>query len=276
MANIISKWSYYGISILSLLFGIKAPFRTIRIFCQKEQREKFKVELWSGLVFFVRSKIDLWILKETCIDKCYEFSRLMPLEVSVIIDIGAAFGDFSVWIAKKFPEAKVYSFEPFPESFALLEQNLKQNSVENVEALPLFASAEKREFCINSVFQGDPGNFSVLALGSIANASTDSAIRVEAISFKDFLRNLPGYCDILKMDCEGAEFEILQSLDSNDLRKIRYIALEYHNGITKYSDFDLRLMLEQAGFEVHLKPNPVHSDIGLLFAGQKDSKTRDS
>jgi hypothetical protein len=68
------------------------------------------------------------------------------------------------------------------------------------------------------------------------------------------------------MDCEGAEYETLFNTSPATLAKIKHICLEHHDGVTPYSHVDLIRFFEQNGFTAKRIPNPVHRDLGLLYA----------
>jgi hypothetical protein len=73
-------------------------------------------------------------------------------------------------------------------------------------------------------------------------------------------------CDLLKMDCEGAEYEILFAASDDTLRRIRRIVLEYHDWVVPFGHRDLARMLRERGFEVWVQPNPAYRGIGSLVA----------
>ena len=70
----------------------------------------------------------------------------------------------------------------------------------------------------------------------------------------------------MKMDCEGAEYETLFNANPATLAKIKHIMLEHHDGVTNYSHLDLVRFFEQNGFTAKRIPNPVHRDLGLVYA----------
>ena len=75
-----------------------------------------------------------------------------------------------------------------------------------------------------------------------------------------------GRCDLLKIDCEGGEFEILFAAGPGTLARVRRICLEYRDGATAFRHGDLVRFLEERNFSVGLRPDPVHPTIGLLDA----------
>ncbi|RIL03994.1 MAG: hypothetical protein DCC75_12685, partial [Proteobacteria bacterium] len=86
--------------------------------------------LSNGTQFQITQALDLLILVETALLDVYGCSALE--NPSLVVDIGAGFGDFSILIAKRFPACRVYAFEPDPRQFALLKENVSLNGVTNV------------------------------------------------------------------------------------------------------------------------------------------------
>jgi hypothetical protein len=81
------------------------------------------------------------------------------------------------------------------------------------------------------------------------------------------------HCDFLKIDCEGAEYEILLNARPATLRKMRHICLEYHDGSTGHSHHELVALFEANGFAVRLQPNPAHRHTGLIYARNRSGVT---
>ena len=74
-----------------------------------------------NLQFKLKTLLDILTLKEVVIDEEYENCGVKTdKNDKVVVDIGAGFGDFSVLTAKKFPQAKIFAFEPDPFYFCLL------------------------------------------------------------------------------------------------------------------------------------------------------------
>ncbi len=60
-------------------------------------------------------------------------------------------------------------------------------------------------------------------------AKTSKNIKIKAVSLDEFFKKKIVKCDFLKLDCEGAEYEIIESLTDESLKKIEKICLEYHD-----------------------------------------------
>lgn len=213
----------------------------------------------SGYRFRVRNLMDAWIIKETCLDRDYERVAMPIQDGWNIIDIGAGLGDFTVLAARENPHGKVYAYEPFQESLKLLEDNLKLNRIKNVQ---VFSEAVSDQ----------PGTLQLGLVGEAVQHSTSltaggvTAHEVPAISLQQALERLDGaMCDFLKIDCEGAEYEILMKADDACWPRIRQIVLEYHDGVTRYNHQDLTRFFTQRGYRVREFSNPVHQEIGFLY-----------
>jgi hypothetical protein len=72
---------------------------------------------------------------------------------------------------------------------------------------------------------------------------------------------------LLKLDCEGAEYDILLNASGPLLSKIRQIAVEYHVGLTPHQPEELAERLERDGFETDLQPL-VDEEGGYLYASR--------
>ena len=86
--------------------------------------------------------MDVWIVKEACLDRIYEIYGTEIKDTWTVIDIGAGLGDFAVLTAREHPANRVYAFEPFPESFELLKENIALNGVTNIIPLPVAVSSQ--------------------------------------------------------------------------------------------------------------------------------------
>ena len=73
--------------------------------------------------------MDIWTLKETLIDKQYEkFNEIKKDDL--VIDIGAAIGDFSISASKR--ASKVIAYECDAERVMLMEKNIKLHQTKNI------------------------------------------------------------------------------------------------------------------------------------------------
>lgn len=255
----IRRIGYYLSSIPTILGQIENWYVCFGLLAKKKP---VIIRLRNGCQFKVRSLMDVWIIKETCIDRDYESVATAIQDNWTVIDIGAGLGDFAVSVAYEHPNCRVYAYEPFPESYRLLEENIKLNSISNVIAAPMAVGARSGEmtlFTTGAAVQHTTTNISGLA----------EAVTVQGLCLDDVFKvNDLLLCNFLKIDCEGGEFDILFNASEATLKKIENISIEYHDGVTGFSHKDLVTYLQQRGFEVKTVPNPVHKHLGFLYAHQ--------
>ena len=200
-------------------------------------------KLRKGHIYAVRTNTeDFGIINEVFIVKEYHKLLRFIKNNSVIIDIGAQIGVFSIFAAKKNKNVKIYSYEPFEKNFNLLKRNISLNNLDNIYVFKQGIAGEKgrKELFIS---EENTGGHSFYAKGN-------KKVIIETITLKDvFEKNKIGACDFLKIDCEGAEYEILYNTPLKYLEKIKSITLEYHkNGNVD----ELQRFLEKARFNIEI------------------------
>jgi FkbM family methyltransferase len=259
------KWLYYLQSIPRLLTGITPWQRVLAIFLGQAGVGPYFIQLrGSGLRFKTRSAMDIWSIKETCLDRFYERYGAAILPGWTVMDIGGALGDYALFAAQQQPTCRVYTFEPTPESFALLQENMALNpAIRNIEALPLAIWSHAAEIVIDTVL-GEASQYISREAGAAVNPS---AARVQGVSLGEALERCAiEQCDLLKMDCEGAEFPILLNTPDETLQKIERIVMEYHDNTGEYTHENLETFLNAKGYQVRVYPSPVHDYLGYLYA----------
>jgi len=262
----LSRWVYYFSSIPTLLSGMRPRGAVLRLFLGLPVRRPVDVVLSSGLRFRVGTRMDAWVLKETCLDRDYETDA--PLQEGwTIVDVGAAFGDFTVHAARLCRRGTVHAFEPLPENFRRLEEHLRLNTVSNVRASPEAIAAASGTLSLYTV-TGLTGQHRT---AGDERSAAEPALRVTATTLaRAFEERGIERCDFLKIDCEGAEFEIVLGLEPKVLGRIARIALEYHDHVTEHTHEELGNFLEKRGFEVRVRPNPAWKELGFLYAENLD------
>ncbi len=262
---LLSRWLYYLSSIPTLFRGIKNWWTMLRVFLGIRVPAPILIELENGLRFHVRTRMDIWVLKEAALDRQYESASVAIQDGWNIIDIGAGLGDFAIAAAKAHPRAVVYAYEPFPESFALLQENLQLNQIDNVRAFPLAVGAQSGPLQLHAVSAEAVQQTTIGA----ASAPRAADIQVQSVTLDQVLAEAHlSRCDYLKMDCEGAEYGIFFNTPPTVLEKIDHICIEYHDGVTTFSHADLVRFFELNSFQVTWTPNPAQRNLGLLYASR--------
>lgn len=152
----------------------------------------------------------------------YDFESIPFEPGDVVLDIGAHQGITSMYLAKRFPGLRIYAYEPIPENFERLLHNLEVNGVKNVKAYPWAVTADGRSFAMLR------GNHSAEGSGFFNPLLAHVAFPVKSTSIPAILgRHHIKRVKLLKLDCEGAEHEILAD-SAGWMDRIDYVRGEIH------------------------------------------------
>lgn len=198
--------------------------------------------------------------KEIFMDECYmKGLGFSPPHAPTIIDIGANAGYFSLFALSRFKGARVFAFEPVPANFRLLERQRELNPQADMTCIGKAVSGQGGELAL-AFDAADTFSTSATVLGG-ASGQPDT-IRVTAVTLHDlFAEYRIEQCDLLKLDCEGAEYGILYGCPPEDLRRIRQIAMEVHPGPGPEENIDaLDAFLRAGGYKTRRRP------VGMLWA----------
>ncbi len=166
-------------------------------------------------------------------------------DLRTIVDIGANMGTFAVYAAGLCPQARILCVEPEPRNYARLQEHLRMNNLsDRVTALPLAIGgrAGPRRLALR--------DSPVHSL--IAEQSDAQFLEVPCTTLPELLReNGMTQVDLLKINCEGMEYEILETLTAADVAGIDRIRMEYHNlDGGRRNGPAARARLEELGFHI--------------------------
>jgi len=158
----------------------------------------------------------------------------MGVDQPVIIDGGAHVGEVTGVYRMLFPQAKIYAFEPFPESFTYLESRFSRDPRIFLEPAALGSTSGKRKFILNS--NNETHSFFHLSNTKVRrryyekHVTYDRHIEVPVVDLDSFTQkhSLPRI-DILKLDIQGGELEALKGarkLISQSLVQVIYLEVE--------------------------------------------------
>lgn len=146
----------------------------------------------------------------------------------IILDIGANIGMFSMYAAINGAK-KVFAFEPNHEAFNVLCQNIKTNGLENV-IHPFNLGVSERDG--KKIYL--PSNSSPYNKSTTSTTANDSLQPVDTISLTTIIKDI--VCEqvnLCKIDCEGAEYEILYNTPLDVFEEIDTIKMEHHRSSEK-------------------------------------------
>lgn len=146
-------------------------------------------------------------------------------DYNTIVDIGANLGCFAIYAARQCdnPNVRIFCFEPVESNFRVLQENIRSNSLEG-RIMP-FKFAVAGSSGERTIMRADsPINSFEISYGSSKTESVICTTIPEIIESHGLSE-----IDLLKVNCEGAEYEIFEKCPKRDLNRIRRIRLEYHN-----------------------------------------------
>ncbi|MDQ3815606.1 MAG: FkbM family methyltransferase, partial [Armatimonadota bacterium] len=173
------------------------------------------------------------------------------------VDIGASIGVFSVYAAATAKNVTIYAYEPMAQFYQLLCENVRLNNQGDV--VKCFNCAVAAEATTRSLFTENTGFFFPTLMGP-AEASEETSVpgsmQVACTTLADIIdSNNLETIDLLKMDCEGAEYEIFATTPASYLARIKEIRMEYHNLPENQHNVDwLKERLMANGYKItHMK-----------------------
>jgi FkbM family methyltransferase len=162
----------------------------------------------DNLEFVHPDGLEWLLLRETRRD--YGADKLNLNKSSIVVDIGAHVGVVSMSLAKRYG-CKVIAFEPNPDNFARLLENIIANNLGSlITALPCAVTGDGRKVKIGTDTDNSGGN-----------DIYGDGVEVESVTLAEIMDRAIGTVDLLKIDAEGAEYEILKDVDLSNIRAIR-------------------------------------------------------
>jgi FkbM family methyltransferase len=180
----------------------------------------------------------LYCYEEIFKDEIYRFQTDSP--APFIIDCGANIGLSVIYFKHLYAQARIIAFEPDAEIFKVLERNVKTFQFSDISLCQQAVWNSETEL----TFQGDG------SVGGRLGENGAQGSRVKTARLKNLLNQK---VDFLKIDVEGAEYEVLKDC-ADSLGNVDYLFVEHH-GIedgAKTLDEILRI-IRNAGFQYHLK-----------------------
>jgi len=180
--------------------------------------------------------------KEIFIEDCYRVGSTGGIpEHPIVVDIGANVGFFSLFAASRFPGVRIFAYEPVPKNFSQLTRNQDLNRHVEMTCIPKAVYSYSGDVRLEldpygSSGEGTPGldphdRFTTGARVTSETSSPYATLQVPCATLSDLLDTHGiSECYLLKMDCEGAEFDILYSCPEAHLHRIEQMAIEVHRG----------------------------------------------
>ena len=175
---------------------------------------------------------------------------------SIVVDVGANIGDTAIYFALNGAK-HVYAFEPYPYPYGIAKRNIKENGMnDRITLINAGCGASDSYMSVDSGLKSK--SYTQLSGSNAGN-------RVRMLSLDTVAKR---YCNskaIMKIDCEGGEYDIILNASNVTLRKFKQIMIEYHDGYK-----NLEKKLRSAGFDVRdTRPLTIsygYRLFGMMFA----------
>jgi FkbM family methyltransferase len=187
---------------------------------------------WQGMQLHYRpGSSDPWALYDHLMKPPerdeYAPPREMPLrpeQVKIVLDIGANVGATALYFARLFPNARIYAFEPAPDNFAVLERNIANSK--RIRGFNFGLGTGDAE--LELYHSDNPVNFGGYSLHP-KGSDTSKKVRIRVRKVAAVLEELSlEKIDVVKVDTEGAEWDILTAFPENVLQTAQYVTGELH------------------------------------------------
>jgi len=247
--------NYFSIYLLMNSFFIRI---LSRILFQFLKRNVFSIKVVhnSGLVikfpyhYYFNNIEDLFLLYSNYYFT--EYKKFFGEELQIkkgttIIDIGAHIGTFSLPISYEY-KSRVFSFEPNISNYQYLIDNIQINLLN--DRISTYNVAISKENNYVEFTEGDTSTRGALTHNKFhKSASNGTTYKVKTVSLNDVVNEEQiKTVDILKIDCEGAEYEIIYNLNDNIFSMTKLIFVEIHPLIENRDPKRLIKFIKSKGF----------------------------
>lgn len=204
---------------------------------QRPSGKRGRINILNWDIEYVDSRALYHMIKVNVLEKYNDFYSDNPSPR--ILDCGANIGISVLRYKQLYPAARITAFEADPDLCCILRRNMQRNNAIDVEVIEaaVWCRDELVDFASDSDSQA----------GRITNGNEVGG-RIKRVQGVSLLRFLESQVDLLKLDIEGAEFEVMPSVKSR-LHNVMQIMLEIHHRVDRPDRLrDIFGILSEAGF----------------------------
>ena len=232
-----------------ILIGVY--FKTIKkVNVILETRNNIKIKIRTN-------STDIMQLGTVWLSGDYKIKGFNINESDIVIDVGAHIGLFSLFVSQYCKNGKIFSYEPIKKNFDILKENIELNKNKNIISFNSAVSnqSNKSKIFINS----DDSAHSIFESGK-------NFIEVKSTTIKSiFDENKIINCNLLKLDCEGAEYQIIESIPKEYFFKIDKMIIEYHLA-NKNPELYSKLIQNLKDNSFKIKIEKISDAMGMIYA----------
>lgn len=143
----------------------------------------------------------------------------------VAVDIGGHVGTFTCRLAQLNPQARIMAYEPSATTASYLRRNVEQNGFgPRVQVNQMAVSATSGQTVL---FEDNGGGSGQNGLVSAGHDAANAAV-VTTTTFDEIAQNATGPVDVVKIDCEGGEYDLVLASSASSWSSVQRVVMEYH------------------------------------------------
>ena len=179
--------------------------------------------------------------------------KMLPIKNHTVLDIGANMADSSIYFALRGAK-KVIALEPLPANYDMAIKNIELNNLKEIIKIILGACSSKSGF-----FKVDEKKIG----GSQKLDSNRGEKEIPLVSLTELFGQNSLDDPVVKIDCEGCEYDVILNTSDEILKKFHSILIEYHYGYQNIVE-----KLENCGFKVKTSRPMYYSNyyLGYILA----------
>lgn len=186
------------------------------------------------------------IVMDDCYLKGFHLDKLVPRRKMTICDIGANLGFCSLYLKSRFPNSVIYCFEPLDVNFQYLRTNLELNPDREIVPIHAGVASERGTITLYSGCDDDfPTDSSSIRANGAGTLFTVDTVRLEDVIDEYRIAKI----DLLKVDCEGAEYDIFYNSRQGVFDIVDNIVMDVHGGAGENENIEaICAHLQELGF----------------------------
>jgi FkbM family methyltransferase len=204
-------------------------------------------------------------LYEIFAEDCYHFDWFLgPLagQPLGVLDVGGQIGTFACRLAQIEPKAIVNTYEPSPTSAAVLRRNVDRNKFG--DRITVVEEALTSSIGTAELDDNEAGGGQNSLVGIQGNVGT---VTVKTTTFDAAVAGAPGPVNVVKIDCEGGEYDLVAASSPESWAPVERLVIEYHQ-VPGHSWDELRTWFEGVGLSVQLE-EPLGPGLGVVWLSRE-------